>query len=182
MDILLAATPEDLERLQHLRSKPTRSLSGVAVVAVMTKPEKCPHGKCTFCPGGLGSSYGDTPPSYTGFEPSTRRAIRNEYDSFLITFNRLEQYILGGHNPNKVDAIVMGGTFPSYDENYQYEFITGMYLAMNAFSDLFYITSNIDGKIKYRIDYVAFKKFFELPHDVKDGALEEKLKLLKRNT
>jgi len=185
MDILMMADLEDLEKLKYLKTKPTRSLSGVAVIAVMTKPEKCPHGKCIFCPGGLNSEYGDTPQSYTGFEPATRRGRRNDYDSFLQVFNRLEQYVLGGHNPNKVDLIVMGGTFPSYNLEYQIDFIIGVYLAMNVFSDLFYMkksniyidsSGNKKEKINYDLDLVKFKTFFELPHDVNDKDMENNLK------
>jgi len=49
-----------------LISKPTRTISGVTPVAIMTAPDRCPHGKCTFCPGGIGSPWGDVPQSYTG--------------------------------------------------------------------------------------------------------------------
>jgi len=160
MDLMLFASKEQLEVLKHLKCKPSRSLSGVAVVAVMTKPHKCPHGKCVFCPGGISSEYGDTPQSYTGFEPSARRAIRNKYDSFLIVINRLVQYIIGGHSPNKVDCIIMGGNFPSYDFSYQLEVVTKVFGAMNAFSDLFYKNGELD--------LVMFKDFFELPHDPDD--------------
>ena len=78
----------------YLITKPMRTLSGVAPLAIMTKPIACKHGKCTFCPGGPKSVFGDTPQSYTGNEPSTMRAIRANYDSYLIVFNRLEQYFL----------------------------------------------------------------------------------------
>ncbi|MFT4326515.1 MAG: tRNA uridine(34) 5-carboxymethylaminomethyl modification radical SAM/GNAT enzyme Elp3, partial [Candidatus Woesearchaeota archaeon] len=172
VDVFIFCDVKDLHKLQHLRSKPTRSLSGVAVVAIMTRPDVCPHGRCVYCPGGLGSPFGDTPQSYTGFEPATRRAIRNNYDSFFQVMNRLEQYVLGGHDPNKVDLIVMGGTFPSYDINYQFEFILGVYMAMNKFSELFYTI--VDGKPV--LNHVAFKEWFELPHDVNDRDTEKRLK------
>lgn len=167
VDIMLSATKEQRDKLKHLKSKPTRSLSGVAVVAVMTKPMKCPHGKCVFCPGGVASEFGDTPQSYTGYEPSTRRARRNNFDPFMIVFNRLEQYVLSGHNPNKVDCIIMGGTFPSYDEVYQYEVVIEIYAAMNAFSTLFYQDQEID--------FDSFKKWFYLPHDTEDENLGAKI-------
>ena len=172
MDIFLNVDRKDLDRLKYLRAKPTRSLSGVAVIAIMTRPDVCPHGKCTFCPGGLDSPFGDTPQSYTGFEPATRRGFRNDFDSFLQVFNRLEQYTLSGHEPNKCDVIVMGGTFPSYDVNYQTEFIQGIYLAMNKFSELFY--EIIDGKPE--LNYVKFKEWFELPHDMRDNSIGDRLK------
>ena len=60
-----------------LTIKPTRVMSGVNVVAIMTKPMKCPHGKCVMCPGGPNSVFGSVPQSYTGKEPATLRGIRN---------------------------------------------------------------------------------------------------------
>src|SRR5436190_4250051 len=71
-----------------LRTKPSRSRSGVAVVAVMSSPAACPHGKCIFCPGG---PEVDAPQSYTGFEPSTLRARRHGYDPGAIVRGRLAQ-------------------------------------------------------------------------------------------
>ena len=84
-----------------------RTQSGVAPVAIMTKPHSCPHGSCLFCPGGPKSEFGNVPQSYTGTEPATRRAIRNHYDPYLQIFNRLEQYVVLGHNPEKVELIIM---------------------------------------------------------------------------
>jgi len=168
IDLILTANKDQLEKLRHLRSKPTRSLSGVSPIAVMTKPMPCPHGKCVFCPGGVDSNYGDTPQSYTGKEPSTRRAIRNDYDAFRIVFNRLEQYVLQGHNPNKADVIIMGGTFSSFPEDYQYDFVIRIFLAMNVFSKLFY-----QGQ---ELDFDKFKDWFKLPHDENDEAISEYLK------
>ncbi|MGM5483645.1 MAG: tRNA uridine(34) 5-carboxymethylaminomethyl modification radical SAM/GNAT enzyme Elp3 [Nanobdellota archaeon] len=168
MDILLSSNIKDYENLLNLRCKPTRSLSGVAVIAVMTKPFPCPHGKCVFCPGGKESFFGETPQSYTGKEPSTRRAIRNEYDPFLIVFNRLEQYTLSGHNPSKADCIIMGGTFPSYPIDYQLNFIIDIYLAMNIFGKIFFNENKINSK--------RFREWFELPHDPEDPEIQERLK------
>ena len=97
IDILLHTPHEKISALKpFLRTKPVRTGSGVVPIALMTKPLPCPHGKCTFCPGGPGSFYGDVPQSYTGKEPSTMRAIRNLYDCYLITMNRLEQFTLLG--------------------------------------------------------------------------------------
>ena len=116
-----------------LVSKPTRTISGVAPIAVMTKPLACKHGKCTFCPGGPGSNFGDVPQSYTGNEPSTMRAIRASYDPYLIVFNRLEQYILLNQVPEKAEVIIQGGTFPSFEKEYQEEVIKYILKAMNDF-------------------------------------------------
>ncbi len=99
-----------------LRLKPTRTISGVAVVAAMTSPEICPHGRCIFCPGGLENN---SPQAYTGYEPSALRGRMNNYDPFSITFNRLKQLETIGHDTSKVDLIIMGGTFTARDKEYQ---------------------------------------------------------------
>ena len=66
-DILLMLRKDEKDRYSDLLvRKPTRTLSGVSVIAVMTSPFSCPHGRCTYCPGGVESS---SPQSYTGFEP-----------------------------------------------------------------------------------------------------------------
>ncbi len=102
---------------EKLLTKPTRTMSGVSPVAIMTKPDRCPHGKCTFCPGGINSPWGDVPQSYTGHEPATMRGMRNDYDAYLQVFNRLEQYVLLGQTFDKIEIIVMGGTFTATDKD-----------------------------------------------------------------
>lgn len=159
--ILLSAPLKDVKHIeQYLSIKPTRSISGVTVVAVMTKPLKCP-GTCIYCPGGVNSFYGDTPKSYTGKEPAARRAARNHFDSYLQVFNRLEHYIVSGHVPDKVELIIMGATFPAFTKEYQEEFVYFAFKAMNDFSALFYNKKGI-------IDLKKFKDFYELPADVND--------------
>ncbi|MBU0457650.1 MAG: tRNA uridine(34) 5-carboxymethylaminomethyl modification radical SAM/GNAT enzyme Elp3 [Nanoarchaeota archaeon] len=159
IEILLSLTQEEVKKYKKsLLTKPTRTISGVAPVAIMTKPFPCPHGKCIMCPGGVDSEFGDVPQSYTGKEPATMRGIRNKYDPYLQVFNRLEQYILLGHNCEKVELILMGGTFPSFPLEYQEEFVKYAFKAMNDFSELFY-----DDKGEF--DYIKFKQFFELPVD-----------------
>jgi elongator complex protein 3 len=172
--ILLNVNPKDLKSVKkYLVSKETRTLSGVAVCAIMTKPMKCPHGKCLMCPGGPGSSFGDVPQSYTGKEPATRRAIRNLYDPYLQVMNRLEQYIVQGHAADKIELIIMGGTFPSFPKKYQEDFVKYAFKAMNDFSKLFFDRKGFD--------FLAFKKFFELPCDLEDEERRKRLfsKLLK---
>lgn len=159
IQILLNANKSQTKKLK-LITKPTRTISGVAVVAVMSYPFKCPHGKCTMCPGGPESNFGDVPQSYTGKEPATMRAIRNDYDPYFQVFNRLEHYVVMGQMPDKVELIVMGGTFPSYKKRYQEDFTKYCLKAMNDFSRLFFS--------KKGFDFVKFKEFFELPGDVKD--------------
>jgi len=110
-----------------------------------------------MCPGGVKSAFGDVPQSYTGKEPATMRGMRNHYDPYLQVMNRLEQYVLLGHNCEKVELIVMGGTFPSFPQEYQEEFVKYSFKAMNDFSKLFYHNGEFD--------YLKFKTFFELPSE-----------------
>ena len=155
ISILMHANKEQFHKLNFLISKPMRTNSGVTPIAVMTKPGKCPHGTCTMCPGGLGSHFGDVPQSYTGAEPSTLRSIRNNYDSYLTVFNRLEQYTLLNQSIDKVEIIIQGGTFPATAKRYQDEFVMYIFKALNDFSEIFYKNGILDiGK---------FKEFFELP-------------------
>ena len=114
-----------------LKSKPVRTLSGVTVVAMMTKPFDCPHGTCLFCPGG---TRFNTPQSYTGFEPAARRARFNDYDPYAQTISRLKHYTFLGYSPEKIEVIVIGGTFTTLPKQYRDDFVTGIYRAMNDFS------------------------------------------------
>jgi len=168
IDILLNTDSKDVPKIKkYLLTKPTRTISGVAVVAIMTKPLKCPHGKCIMCPGGPKSVFGTVPQSYTGKEPATRRAIRNKFDPYLQVMNRLEQYIVSGHVPDKIELIIMGGTFPSFPKKYQEEFVKYALKAMNDFSVLFFK--------KNEFDIVKFKEFFELPGNIKDKKRQESI-------
>ncbi|NQU79457.1 tRNA uridine(34) 5-carboxymethylaminomethyl modification radical SAM/GNAT enzyme Elp3 [Candidatus Woesearchaeota archaeon] len=161
IEIMLRAEEQNIPSLKRvLQTKPTRSISGVAVVAIMCKPHKCPHGRCTVCPGGLDSEFGDVPQSYTGKEPATMRALRHDFDPYLQVFNRLEQYIVTGHMPDKIELIIMGGTFPSMDKRYQTGFVKYALKAMNDFSSMFFRKNNLNLQ--------KFKEFFELPGPVGD--------------
>jgi elongator complex protein 3 len=107
--------------LPILRRKVTRTISGVTVVAVMTKPYPCPQSEpCAYCPGG--PPYG-VPQSYTGFEPAAMRGLHNEFDPFLQVKSRIEQLRAIGHKVDKVELIIMGGTFPATPLEYQTWFI-----------------------------------------------------------
>ena len=112
-----------------LRIKPARTASGVAVVTVMTAPHACPHGVCVYCPGG---PRVHTPQSYTGTEPAARRAAEHGYDPRAQTLARLGALREIGHRTDKVDLIVLGGTFTSLDEGYQEWFVQGCLDAMNG--------------------------------------------------
>lgn len=162
IEIMLHAREKELKKIKNnLLTKPTRSISGVTPIAVMSAPYPCPHGKCIFCPGGPKSEFGNVPQSYTGREPSTMRAIRADYEPYIIVFNRLEQYIVAGHFPQKAEVIIQGGTFPSLPEEYQKRFVTEIYQALNDFGFLFF------KKGKNEIDIERFRSFFELNRNIK---------------
>ncbi|ASJ01411.1 tRNA uridine(34) 5-carboxymethylaminomethyl modification radical SAM/GNAT enzyme Elp3 [Thermococcus gorgonarius] len=130
-DILKAIPEEERERFRELlKRKPTRTISGVAVVAMMTKPFPCPHGRCIYCPGGpaIGS-----PQSYTGKEPSALRAVQSAYHPYIIMMRRLKQLTDIGHDVDKVEVIIQGGTFPAVDLDYQEWYIKCAFKAMNDF-------------------------------------------------
>lgn len=130
-EILSRVPEEHRESVEHLlRNKPVRTLSGVAPVAVMTSPSECPHGRCTYCPGGVSNN---TPQSYTGREPAALRASMYGYDPYVQTKSRLEQLQAIGHRTDKVDLIVMGGTFTSRPREYQEWFVKRCFDAMNGF-------------------------------------------------
>ena len=146
----LAKVPSDIEVFlnlpeaqagklkQQLGIKPVRTISGIASVSIMTMPYGCPHGRCTFCPGGPKSAFGDVPQSYTGREPATMRAIRAGFDPYLQVFSRLEQYSVTGQAFDEIELIVQGGTFPWMPQDYKEGFIGYAYKAMNDFSEEFY--------------------------------------------
>lgn len=127
--ILEYATLDERKKIAGIiRKKPTRTISGVAIVAVMCKPHKCPHGRCLYCP-----ESEIAPPSYTGEEPAALRARMFNFDPYLQVYNRLLQLESIGHPLDKVELIIMGGTFPSYFLCYQEWFVSKCLQAMNDF-------------------------------------------------
>ncbi len=109
--------------LPLLRRKATRTISGVAVVAVMTQPYPCPQSEpCAYCPGG--PPFG-VPQSYTGFEPAAMRGLQNRFDPFLQVKSRIKQLEAIGHVVDKIELIIMGGTFPATPVDYQEWFVKG---------------------------------------------------------
>src|SRR5512136_798627 len=131
--ILAAALPEEREILRRiLMVKPSRTLSGVAPVAVMTSPYPCPHGKCLPCPGGPDHPF-HSPQSYTGEEPAAKRAREYDFDPFRQVQARLSQFEILGHRVEKVELIVMGGTMTARPVEYQQEFVSRCIEAMNTY-------------------------------------------------
>jgi len=114
-----------------LVGKRVRAASGIYTVAVMTKPSKCPKDRpCSYCPGGV--EYG-TPQSYYGKEPALMRGIQSNFDPYRQVMYRLAQYSMIGHRPSKIQLIIMGGTFPATDLDYQEWFVTRCLEAMNDY-------------------------------------------------
>jgi elongator complex protein 3 len=114
---------EKRKLLPVLKRKITRTISGIIIVAAMTKPWPCPHdAPCAYCPGGPSQGV---PQSYTGYEPAAMRGIQNRYDPYMQVRNRIKQLKAIGHVVDKVELIVMGGTFPSTPLSYQEGFVKG---------------------------------------------------------
>jgi elongator complex protein 3 len=131
--ILASALPGEREHLRTvLQVKPTRTLSGVAPVAVMTSPSACPHGKCLPCPGGPDHAF-RSPQSYTGEEPAALRAREHSYDPYSQVIARLGQFEALGHEVDKAELIVMGGTITARPREYQDWFVTECIRAMNDY-------------------------------------------------
>ncbi len=134
-DILAAAGDDEKELVREtLQRKPVRTISGVAVVAVMSSPYKCPHGLCVPCPGGPESIF-ESPQSYTGYEPAALRALQQDFDPYRQVTARLTQLKQIGHPIDKVELIVMGGTFTSRSLCYQEWFVRRCLEAMNDFGN-----------------------------------------------
>ena len=127
--ILAAVHRKRNELLSVLRLKPIRSLSGVTILTVMAKPYSCPHGKCIYCPGG--PNYG-TPSAYTGREPAAMRAIQHDYNPYAQVKSRIEQLLAIGHDVDKIELIIFGGTLTAYPQDYLEWFVTQ---CLNAISE-----------------------------------------------
>jgi histone acetyltransferase (RNA polymerase elongator complex component) len=113
--------------VEKILLKPVRTISGVAPVTVLTKPYPCP-GKCIFCPNDL-----RMPKSYLASEPGAQRAEKNYFDPYLQTTNRLEALFSMGHKIDKVELIILGGTWTAYPEAYQIWFVKECFRALNDF-------------------------------------------------
>jgi len=107
-----------------LKRRITRTISGVTIIAIMTKPLPCP-GTCIYCPGPESQPNKQVAQSYTGLEPAALRSIHNNYDPYLQVKSRIGDLEAIGHSVDKIEIIVMGGTFLSTNINYQKFFIKG---------------------------------------------------------
>lgn len=119
--------PYNAAVVERLRRKPTRTASGVTVVTVLTKPFPCP-GVCIFCPGDV-----RMPKSYLADEPGAQRAAQNSFDPYLQVYTRLLAYRNNGHPTDKIELIILGGTWSFYPETYQVWFIKRAFDALHDF-------------------------------------------------
>ena len=133
---------ENLSLEEHLTTKTVRRLSGVMVITVLTSAHptyKLPNGRvkkqrfsckhnCYFCPNEKGQ-----PRSYLKDEPAVARANRNEFDAVKQFYDRASTYYTMGHPVDKVELLVLGGTFSEYPHQYQEEFVRDLFYAANTF-------------------------------------------------
>ncbi|HEX7586094.1 MAG TPA: tRNA uridine(34) 5-carboxymethylaminomethyl modification radical SAM/GNAT enzyme Elp3 [Patescibacteria group bacterium] len=110
-----------------LLSRRIRTQSGVAIVAVLTKPYPCP-GRCIYCPTESGM-----PKSYLSNEPAVMRAISAQFNPYKQVQNRLRSLELNGHKTDKIELIVMGGTFSFLPKHYQLWFMRECFRACNEY-------------------------------------------------
>lgn len=119
---------KSLEKI--LTKKPIRSLSGVAVVSVLTKPYFCP-GECIFCPKERGM-----PQSYLRGEPAAERAKKLKFNPYTQTQKRINSLKLQGHPVDKIEIRIIGGSFSSYPRDYKIWFLTNLFAAANKRKEL----------------------------------------------
>jgi len=105
--------------------KPTKTISGITPVAVMLPPRKCNHGECIYCPSM------NVPQSYTPKSPVVMRASKLGYDSYKQVRARVKSFRVMNHPTDKIEIIIMGGTFLEYDKKFQDDFIKGIYDGLN---------------------------------------------------
>ena len=116
---------EDARLLERIRMKPMRTLSGVTTVTVLTKPYPCP-GKCIFCPTDV-----RMPKSYLPDEPGAMRGLEHQFDPYAQVRSRIEQLRSVGHPTDKIELLILGGTWSSYRRDYQEWFVKRCFDAMN---------------------------------------------------
>lgn len=117
--------PFERHVLRRLQMKPVRTASGVAPVTVLTEPAGCP-GRCIFCPDAEGM-----PKSYLPDEPGARRAAQCGFDPYLQVRTRLETFLAMGHPADKVELLILGGTWSAYPRRYREWFVTRCLDALN---------------------------------------------------
>ncbi len=150
--------------IRTLQVKPRRTASGVATITVITKPWPCAS-NCLYCPNDL-----RMPKSYLADEPACQRAERNYFDPYLQVVSRLRALTHMGHVTDKVELIVLGGTWSDYPEGYQIWFVKELFRALNEAGEpdgaeesakerrRFYETAGLSNRKDDLIEFVAEKQ------------------------
>jgi elongator complex protein 3 len=133
--------PYDAGMIERMRLKPVRTSSGVTPVTVLTKPFPCP-GECIFCPNDV-----RMPKSYLSDEPGAQRAEQNSFDPYLQTYSRLTTYHATGHPTDKIEVIILGGTWSFYPETYQIWFVKRIFDALHDFGASVDRTAEVDAAL-----------------------------------
>jgi len=115
----------DERMIRALQVKPRRTASGVATITVVTKPAPC-QSNCLYCPNDI-----RMPKSYLSDEPACQRAERNYFDPYLQVVSRLKALTEMGHATDKVELIILGGSWSDYDPAYQIWFVKELFRALN---------------------------------------------------
>ena len=115
--------------LAHEVRKPAKTMAGVTPLTVVVKPRKCNHGTCIYCPGGE-----KVPQSYTNKSPAVMRALMLNYDPYEQVRVRLNAFKVMNHPTDKIELIILGGTFMQYPFDYQESFIKSCYDGLNECS------------------------------------------------
>jgi elongator complex protein 3 len=136
-------SPFDPAVVERLRLKPVRTSSGVTPVTVLTKPFPCP-GECIFCPNDV-----RMPKSYLSDEPGAQRAEQNSFDPYLQTYSRLQTYYATGHPTDKIELIILGGTWSFYPESYQIWFIKRIFDALHDYGKGINRTAEVEDALRH---------------------------------
>ncbi len=123
--VSLGEWEDDPVLLAKIRMKPIRTLSGVTTITVLTKPHPCP-GECIFCPSEEG-----LPQSYLSDEPGARRGVEHAFDPFTQVSSRLKALHEVGHPTDKIELLILGGSWTAYPASYREWFIRRCFEALN---------------------------------------------------
>lgn len=149
----LSITSQEDEALIHLlRSKPRRTASGVTTLTVLTKPWPCAH-DCRYCPNDV-----RMPKSYLADEPACQRAERCHFDPYLQVAARLSVLKAMGHHTDKVELIVLGGSWTDYPESYRLWFVHQLFCALNEFGTEVQVAEEAHRRELYRSALMAVWK------------------------
>ena len=139
----------DAHLLESLRMKPMRTLSGVTTVTVLTKPYPC-RGKCIFCPTDV-----RMPKSYLADEPGAMRGLEHDFDPYLQVKSRIQALESLGHPTDKIELLILGGTWSSYRRDYQEWFVKRCFDAMNEDSHYREHEDHIEKQKENSVDSVS---------------------------